>query len=138
MFVQNIVWRRKPLNDGLRPFYTTPYFKLGARRYLVTYTHTMERTKPTFFLPKQYRRLIWLVLPGLFCLGSCSDPPPLKLTLEQREWVDTLYFRRIEGMGLRMDSLCVEKRKQILSTLTDSILLVRRKEEEALRAKYQK
>lgn len=83
-------------------------------------------------------RVIWLVFPGLFCLGSCSDPPPLKLTLQQREWVDTLYFRRIEGMSVRMDSLCVEKRERILTALTDSILTVRREEEEALRAKYQK
>lgn len=98
----------------------------------------MKGTKPTCFLPKQYMRLIWLVLPGLFCLGSCSDPPPLKLTLQQREWVDTLYFRRIEGMSARMDSLCIEKRERILPALTDSILTVRREEEEVLRAKYQK
>lgn len=99
---------------------------------------TMEATKPMFFSLKQRRRLIWLLLPGLFCLGSCSDPPPLKLTLQQREWVDTLYFRRIEGMSARMDSLCIQKREGILPALTDSILAVRREEEEALRAKYQK
>ena len=104
----------------------------------VTFRHTMEGSKTKFFLLKQYMRILWFVLPGLFCLGSCSDPPPLKLTLQQREWVDTLYFRRIEGMSARMDSLCIQKRERILPALTDSILAVRREEEEALRAKYQK
>lgn len=73
---------------------------------------------------------------GLLCLCSCSDPPPLKLTLEQREWVDTLYLRRIEGMAARMDSQCLEKQARLLKPLTDSILAVRRGEEAALRAKY--
>jgi hypothetical protein len=74
---------------------------------------------------------------GLLFLCACSDPPPLKLTLEQREWVDTLYFRRIEGMSARMDSQCIEKQARLLKPFTDSILAVRREEEAALRAKYQ-
>lgn len=78
--------------------------------------------------------LLWGLTQALL---FCSEPPPLKLTLEQREWVDTLYLRQVEGLGARLDSQCLERREKELQALADSIVAVRRHEEELLRAKYQ-
>ena len=78
-----------------------------------------------------------LALVFMLALGACSEPPPLKLTLTQRDLVDTLYLRRVNGLGPQLDSACKAQREPELKRLLDSVLLVRRSEEEKLRAKYQ-
>ena len=40
VFVQNIIWRRKPPKDGLRPFYTTPFKTFFRRRRRRNIFHT--------------------------------------------------------------------------------------------------
>ncbi|MBV6427037.1 MAG: hypothetical protein KIPDCIKN_01550 [Haliscomenobacter sp.] len=67
---------------------------------------------------------------------SCSEPPPLKLTLSQREMADTLYLEKVKTLGPQLDSLCAAKREERLARAVDSILNVRRSEEAELRAKY--
>lgn len=69
---------------------------------------------------------------------SCGEKPPIRLTTAQRDQVDTLYLRKInqEGLAKEMDSLCVATQEARVQHLVDSMLQVRRKEEEELRKKY--
>lgn len=67
---------------------------------------------------------------------SCSEPPPLKLTLSQREMADTVYLEKVKTLGPQLDSLCAANREERLARAVDSILNVRRSEEAELRAKY--
>ena len=67
---------------------------------------------------------------------SCSEPPPLKLTLSQREMADTLYLEKVKTLGPQLDSLCAAKREERLALAVYSILNVRRSEEAELRTKY--
>ncbi len=69
-------------------------------------------------------------------ITSCSEPPPLKLTLSQREAADTLYLEKVRTLGPQLDSLCQANREERLARAVDSILNVRRSEEAELRAKY--
>ena len=71
---------------------------------------------------------VWLV--------NCSETPPLKLTLEQRDLVDTIYLKKVQTLGPELDSVCQAGRESRLKQAVDSILTVRRSEEEALRSKY--
>ncbi len=66
-----------------------------------------------------------------------SERPPLILTMKQREIVDTLYMDLVEGLAAEMDSLCQVRMATELDAAVDSILEVRRREEAALRKKYQ-
>lgn len=86
------------------------------------------------------RDCYWL---GLFlglCCGvfSCGEKPPLRLTSVQREQVDTLYLRKVNqgGLAREMDSLCTATQEARVQHLVDSMLQVRRKEEEELRKRY--
>ena len=74
----------------------------------------------------------------LVLLVSCGEKPPLRLTTIQRDQVDTLYLRAINqgGVAAEMDSLCQAKREIEIKILVDSMLQVRRAEEQALRDKY--
>lgn len=69
---------------------------------------------------------------------SCGEKPPIRLTTAQRDQVDTLYLRKInqEGLATEMDSLCISTQEARIQHLVDSMLQVRRKEEEDLRKKY--
>ena len=69
---------------------------------------------------------------------SCGEKPPLRLTTAQRDQVDTLYLRAINKGGLlaEMDSLCSHTQAARVQHLVDSMLQVRRKEEEDLRKRY--
>ena len=71
---------------------------------------------------------------------ACEEKPPLKLTTNQRDEVDTLYLRAINkgGLAAEMDSLCKAKREVEIKVLVDSMLRVRREEEEELRLRYSK
>ena len=93
------------------------------------YPYTSARTA--------FSALKGLSFASLLALSACSEPPPLKLTLTQRDLVDTMYLRRVNGLGPQLDSACQAQREPELKRLLDSVLLVRRSEEEKLRAKYQ-
>lgn len=69
---------------------------------------------------------------------SCGEKPPLKLTTAQRDQVDTLYLREVNqgGLAKTMDSLCTATQASRIQHLVDSMLQVRRKEEEELRKRY--
>ena len=69
---------------------------------------------------------------------SCGEKPPLRLTTTQRDQVDTLYLRAVNqgGLSAEMDSLCSSTQAAKVQHLVDSMLLVRRKEEEDLRKRY--
>lgn len=77
--------------------------------------------------------LSWAALP---VLNACSEPPPLKLTLQQRDMVDTIYLQKVQTLGPQLDSLCLVNREIRLKNAVDSILVIRRSEEEKLRVKY--
>lgn len=72
----------------------------------------------------------------LLFLNACSEPPPLKLTLQQRDMVDTIYLQKVQTLGPQLDSLCLVNREARLKKAVDSILAIRRSEEEKLRIKY--
>lgn len=72
----------------------------------------------------------------LLGLAHCSETPPLKLTLEQRDLVDTIYLQKVQTLGPELDSACQTGRELRLKQAVDSILAVRRSEEEVLRTKY--
>ncbi|MDX2067446.1 MAG: hypothetical protein SFV55_03410 [Haliscomenobacter sp.] len=80
--------------------------------------------------------LVFLLLS--FWAFSCGEKPPLRLTTAQRDQVDTLYLRAINqgGLSAEMDSLCNSNQKANIQHLVDSMLQVRRKEEEDLRKRY--
>ena len=78
-----------------------------------------------------------LCLSVLYNLSACSDPIPLKLTSAQRQQVDTLYNAQVEDLLIETDSLCDAAYENRLPFLIDSILQVRRAQEEILRNKYQ-
>ena len=82
--------------------------------------------------------IILILLSALATVGttSCSEPPPLKLTLKQRDWVDTIYLKRVDSLRIALDSLCTANYEEKVTRLTDSLVAVRRAEEEALRQKY--
>lgn len=69
---------------------------------------------------------------------SCGEKPPLRLTTAQRDQVDTLFLRAVNkgGLSAEMDSLCSGTQAAKVQQLVDSMLLVRRKEEEDLRKRY--
>lgn len=69
---------------------------------------------------------------------SCTEPPPLKLTSAQRDQLDTLYQNKVTILAARLDSLCIEMEKSDLQAVVDSLLIVRKAQEQNLRNKYQK
>ena len=73
-----------------------------------------------------------------FWAFSCGEKPPLRLTTAQRDQVDTLYLRAINqgGLSAEMDSLCSGTQAAKIQHLVDSMLQVRRKEDEDLRKRY--
>lgn len=82
--------------------------------------------------------LFFFLLVFSFGVYSCGEKPPLRLTTAQRDQVDTLYLRAINqgGLSAKMDSLCTATQEAMVQHLVDSMLQVRRDEEEALRKKY--
>jgi len=74
----------------------------------------------------------------LAMMNACSDPPPLKLTARQRDQVDTLYKERVIPQNERLDSICAARFESEVKAAVDSIMKVRKAEENRLREKYQK
>lgn len=64
---------------------------------------------------------------------SCDDGPPPAFTSAQREWIDTLYLRRVSALRPRLDSICEANFNTNVLRLADSLVQVRRAEEAALR-----
>lgn len=86
------------------------------------------------------RRLpFWIgILALAFSGNGCSEPPPLKLTAAQRDQVDTLYLKQVAVLGKELDSLCTLQTPERVQQLVDSLLEIRRQEEELLRQRYLK
>jgi len=74
----------------------------------------------------------------VFSWQSCTEPPPLKLTSAQRDQLDTLYQNEVTILASRLDSLCIEMEKSDLQVVVDSLLALRKSQEQNLRKKYQK
>jgi len=76
---------------------------------------------------------IWLALLAGSLTTACTEDPPLSLSGEDRAMVDTLYSRQVDGLRQELDSLCDLLMERELQATIDSMLRVRRAEEEALR-----
>ncbi|GAB5555207.1 MAG: hypothetical protein Sapg2KO_47980 [Saprospiraceae bacterium] len=74
----------------------------------------------------------------LIQLSACQEAPPLKLTSRQWEQLDTLYSQEVKGLATQLDSLCDEYYANNLDATVDSLLKIRRLQEQSLRQKYQK
>ncbi len=81
----------------------------------------------------RYVPRIWIPCLAAFLTTACTEEPPPSLSGEHRAMVDTLYSRQVEGLRLELDSLCDALFEQELQRTVDSMLEVRRAEEEALR-----
>lgn len=81
-----------------------------------------------------------VILLALFLiqLSACKEDAPLKLTSKQREQVDTLFSKQVNALSEEMDSLCDQLFATRLDATVDSLLKIRRLQEESLRQKYQK
>lgn len=74
----------------------------------------------------------------LIQLSACQEVPPLKLTSRQWEQLDTLYGQEVKGLASELDSLCDQYYIANLDATVDSLLKIRRLQEQSLRQKYQK
>lgn len=81
---------------------------------------------------------ITLLVLFLIQLSACKEEAPLKLTSKQREQVDTLYSKEVGALSEELDSLCDQLFASRLEATVDSLLKIRRLQEESLRQKYQK
>jgi uncharacterized membrane protein YgcG len=79
--------------------------------------------------------LVLVVL--LFSSAACDEEAPLKLTAAQRDQVDTLFTAQVKSLNAELDSLCKQRYEEELDAVVDSILRVRKAQEQALRKKYQ-
>jgi hypothetical protein len=86
--------------------------------------------------------LYFVFLPSVILLllsfASCREKIPLKLTSRQADLADTLFLREAKDIRQRMDSICQAHFDERVQRVVDSMLVVRRKEEEALRARLRK
>ncbi len=73
-------------------------------------------------------------------LASCEPPEeaPIRLTSRERIRIDTLATRQIDSMRPIMDSICEASKAEFLQRSVDSLVRVRRLEEEKLRARIQR
>lgn len=74
----------------------------------------------------------------LFCLlPACNRPENIKIKLTSREraLIDTMYMEKIKALRPYWDSLCAVAHDSLLQIAVDSIIKVRRIEEEQLRAR---
>jgi hypothetical protein len=68
---------------------------------------------------------------------ACEERPPVELTTQQRDKIDTLFQREVNKvLRVELDSMCAKDRDAKIRYLADSIVKARRKEEEGLREKY--
>ncbi|MCO6477525.1 MAG: hypothetical protein J5I94_12920 [Phaeodactylibacter sp.] len=71
--------------------------------------------------------------------AGCERPEeaPIRLTSRERIRIDTLANQRIDSIRGMMDSLCEAQYPEILQRSVDSLVEVRKREEEKLRARIQ-
>ncbi len=80
----------------------------------------------------------------LFCLvllvgiygNSCSSEVDIRLTRTERARIDTIYLAQVDTLKRFTDSFCVVLTEQKLQAAVDSIIILRKKESEDLRARY--
>ena len=75
------------------------------------------------------------VLAALFLinLAACREKIPLKLTARQTDIADTLFLRRAKVVRPMLDSVCEANFDARVKRAVDSMLVLRRIEEEQLR-----
>lgn len=79
--------------------------------------------------------------PLLAALLSGCEPPeeaPIRLTSRERIRIDTLANQQIDSLRPVMDSICDAAYQDILERAVDSLVEVRKREEEKLRARIQR
>ena len=74
----------------------------------------------------------------LISFVACGEKIPLKLTSRQADLADTIFLRQAKDLRVFMDSLCEANFDERVQKTVDSMLIVRRKEEEQLRARLRK
>lgn len=85
------------------------------------------------------KAILGLFLLFLLQLSACKEEAPLRLTSIQREQVDTLYGEIVkETLADEMDSICNHMFATRLDRMVDSLLNIRRAQENSLRQKYRK
>ncbi|MCO6486882.1 MAG: hypothetical protein J5I98_00625 [Phaeodactylibacter sp.] len=82
-----------------------------------------------------------LVAPLLAALLAGCEPPeeaPIRLTSRERIRIDTLANQQIDSLRPIMDSICDAAYQEMLDRAVDSLVDVRKREEEKLRARIQR
>ena len=81
-----------------------------------------------------------LILIFSISLSSCGEKEKTKvrLTSAERVKVDTLYTREVKILRPYLDSLCETKFDSLVAKAVDSLLIVRREEENRLRERIPK
>lgn len=71
--------------------------------------------------------------------SACEEPETsIRLTSRERVQIDTIATRQIDSIRLVMDSVCINDYPGIMHSALDSLLELRRKEEEKLRARIKR
>jgi hypothetical protein len=86
---------------------------------------------------KSFFKAVGLLMMVFLMTTSCDEDIPLKLTSAQRDQLDTLFSSQVKDLGIEMDSLCDLLFEQDLDLVVDSIMKVRKAQEEELRKRYQ-
>lgn len=75
----------------------------------------------------------------VLCLAACQKDQrqTIRLSSRERQVVDTLYAAQLEPIRTRLDSLCEADFERSVQVAVDSIMAIRRLEEERLRARMQ-
>ncbi len=80
------------------------------------------------------RRFSWLLLLAVLSfLGACAEEAPVSLDQEARVLIDTMYIQEVRVLRPELDSLCELEFEDRVAELVDSLLPIRRAEEERLR-----
>ena len=71
---------------------------------------------------------------------ACEPPEeaPIRLTSRERIQIDTLANQQIDSLRIKMDSICEHIYQDLLSRAVDSLVKVRKMEEDKLRARIQR
>lgn len=83
------------------------------------------------------RSLLGFGLVLSIALGSCTEPPPVSLSAEDRAQIDTIYAERVQVLRTQLDSQCEARFEASVQRAVDSMLPIRRAEEERLRQRMQ-
>lgn len=82
----------------------------------------------------RFSGVLFLVLAGILLLtNGCTEPPPIALSSEDRERIDTLYSEEVRELRPYLDSICESIFDEAVQEAVDSMLEIRRAEEERLR-----